>query len=100
MDYLFRLAELRQRRNHRRVDTVQCASSTTKTPSKNHVFSKQSQRIGNSSDEIYNPIQGSTNVTVLKRSVDKNKWAAEPTKPLHYEIDSSFYFTVDFIAVL
>ncbi len=73
MDYLFRLAELRQRRNHRRVDTVQCASSTTKTPLKNHVFSRQSPRIGNSSDEIYNPIQEPANVTVLKRTVDKNK---------------------------
>jgi hypothetical protein len=41
-----------------------------------------------------------TNVTVVKRIVDKNKSAAGPTKPRHGEIDSSFYFTVDFIAVL
>jgi len=41
-----------------------------------------------------------TNVTVLKRIVDKNKSVAEPTKPPRCEIDSSFYFTVDLIAVL
>jgi len=41
-----------------------------------------------------------TNVTVLKRNVDKNKSAAEPTKPLRCENDSSFYFTVDLIAVV
>jgi hypothetical protein len=40
------------------------------------------------------------NVTVWRRIVDKNKSAAGPTKLTHCVNDSSFYFSVDLIAVL
>jgi hypothetical protein len=69
-------------------------------PLKNHVFSGQLPHRRSNLDEIYSLIQAPTNVTVLKRNVDKNKSAEEPTKPRHCEVGSSFYFTVDLIAVL
>jgi len=50
-------------------------------------------------DEIDSPILELTNGAAWKQIVDKNKSAARPTKPRSYEVDSSFYFTVDFIAV-
>jgi hypothetical protein len=69
-------------------------------PSKNHVFSVQLLHRRSNWDETDSLIQVLANVTVLKRIVDKNKSAEELTKPRHYEIDSSFYFTVDLIAVV
>ena len=100
MDYLFRLEELRQHRTHRRVDTVLCVLLITTNPLKNHVFSRQLPHIESNLDEIYNLILESAHVTVWKRNVDKNKSVEEPTRPHRCEVDSSFYFTADLMAVL
>jgi hypothetical protein len=64
------------------------------------VFSRQSQRIESNLDESDSLNLGSNHVTVWKRNVDKSKSAEELTKLRHCEIDSSFYFTFDLIAVL